>query len=287
MKKYIENFIKNKLKLIIICLCLLSLTFCLESNNNNNSNNNVNEMSNNQNYNSVPSTTDNLNPNYDGNHSLFSDENKGSGASSNFSLSIPPPKIGSNNENSDYKDEFTQVAERMLEKYREYFDFLDKNANNLISADELALAFEVYDWPKEIDGNVDNIEYGKELITKFDKDNKEGLSFEEFCRMMSSLYDTRDRLEEQKCLNSYDKAIDTMNNFYKWLDQKGTGTIGESELLYGISKMMSRDADEAEISSLLKKNGGTITKDALVLAIANGELDKTFIDPNYYKNYSS
>lgn len=291
MKLYSNKFIN--ISLLCVIFMIVEPTISVNNPNTNNFNQNNEQLL-------------SLNPNYSGNHSAFNSKknnnfntninsntnsnynnfnNQDSVPQSNYPLFTPPPKIPIlNNEDETYKDEYYKVAERMVENYRKMFDFIDENSNNLVTDSELSIAFDIYNWPKDIDGNIDNIEYSKDLISKFDRDSKNGVTFEEFCNMIGSMYDVRDNLEEQKCLNSYEKAVDVLNNFYRWLDQTGTGNVGESELLFGISKMMGRDADESEISNVLKKNGGKLSNDGLILAIANGDFDKTFINPNYSKD---
>jgi Ca2+-binding EF-hand superfamily protein len=177
------------------------------------------------------------------------------------------------------------VAKRLVELYRKQFDFIDAIVvDDLITAEELAEVYRVYEWPKELTDIADEVAYSKTIIGKYDKDNKGGMNFVDFCLYSEDLWDISDSIQEQKCSSGFEKANEIWSNFFKWLDRDNDGYLVMEDCIFGISKMMYRDADMDEIQKTFAEYGGADKKlnfDSFVLAIANGFLDKSLKDPNF------
>jgi Ca2+-binding EF-hand superfamily protein len=110
------------------------------------------------------------------------------------------------------------------------------------------------------------------------------MNFVDFCLFSEDLWDISDSIQEQKCSSGFEKANEIWSNFFKWLDRDNDGYLVMEDCIYGISKMMYRDADMDEIQKTFAEYGGADKKlnfDSFVLAIANGFLDKSLKDPNF------
>ena len=110
------------------------------------------------------------------------------------------------------------------------------------------------------------------------------MNFVDFCMFCEDLWDISDSIQEQKCSSGFEKANEIWSNFFKWLDRDNDGYLVMEDCIYGISKMMYRDADMDEIQKTFSEYGGADKKlnfDSFVLAIANGFLDKSLKDPNF------
>lgn len=177
------------------------------------------------------------------------------------------------------------VAERLVNLYRKQFDFLDSVVvNDIVDAEELAEAFREFGWPKGLTDIADDVEYAKTQITKYDKDNKGGMNFVDFCIFAEELWEISDSIQEQKCSSGFDKAMEVWDGFFKWLDRDSDGFLKMEDMIYGISKMMYRDVDMDEIQKVFTEYGGgekKLSYDNFVLAISNGMLDKSLKDPNF------
>lgn len=76
---------------------------------------------------------------------------------------------------------------------------------------------------------------------------------------------------------------------FHWLDRDGDGFITQQDMLFGISKIMLKDASIKEIRKVFKdydpKKTGKINLQSFLLAIINGYLNKTFEDPLVTDNF--
>lgn len=131
---------------------------------------------------------------------------------------------------------------------------------------------------------ADDLEYSKNMINKYDKENKGGMNFVDFCMFCEDLWEVSDSIQEQKCSSGFNKAMEIWDGFFKWLDRDNDGNLLKEDMIYGISKMMFRDVDMDEINKVFMEYGGNehkINYENFVLAIANGMLDNSLKDPNF------
>jgi len=172
------------------------------------------------------------------------------------------------------------------------FDYLDyKPVDNLITPEELSEAFKDFsklnflnikllDWPKVATSIADDLEYSKVLTERYDTSNKNSLNFVEFCKLMEELWDSADFEKEERCNVAFEKSKDVFVKLFKWLDRDKDGFIEAEDMIYGVSRIMIRDVDLQEIQDLFAKNqkDGKINETTFLLAVVNGELNKTFKD---------
>jgi Ca2+-binding EF-hand superfamily protein len=217
-----------------------------------------------------------------GHHSLYSGHN---GDNVSTELKGVPPPVAKKGETPKSESPERSVAERLVDFYRKQFDFLDaQTVNDLVDAEELAVAYRDFEWPKTPTDVADDTEYAKTQINRYDKEGKGGLNFVDFCMFAEDLWEVSDSIQEQKCQSSFEKAMEIWDGFFKWLDRDSDGKLVMEDMIYGISKMMHRDADMEEVQKVLNEYGGQerkINYDSFVLAIANGMLDKSLKDSNF------
>lgn len=180
---------------------------------------------------------------------------------------------------TNFEEPERQVAARLVEHYRKQFDYLDSiKVDDMLNAEELSEAFRTFEWPKVDPDIADDEEYAKTVINKYDKENKSGLNFVEFCVFAEELWEISDKLQEAKCGMGFNKAMEVWDGFFKWLDRDNDGYLVMEDMIYGVSKMMYKDCDVNEVEKVFSEYGGTekkINYDSFVLAIANGILDKS------------
>jgi Ca2+-binding EF-hand superfamily protein len=129
----------------------------------------------------------------------------------------------------------------------------------------------------------DDLEYAKVLISRYDKSNKNGLNFVEFCQLMEELWDSADFTKEQQCNIAFDKSLNVFEKLFKWLDRDGDLFLEPEDMIYGVSRIMFRDVDMNEIQTVFDKykiagKDGKLSKDNFFTALINEELTKTFKD---------
>lgn len=99
---------------------------------------------------------------------------------------------------------------------------------------------------------------------------------------MEDLWSSADKLQEQKCNVGFEKAKDIFSRLFQWLDRDQDNMITPEDMIYGVSRIMIRDADIKEIQTVFAKydttKSGKINQDSFLLAIANKMLDNTFTD---------
>jgi Ca2+-binding EF-hand superfamily protein len=108
--------------------------------------------------------------------------------------------------------------------------------------------------------------------------------------MAEGLWKAADSQQEKKCNIAFNKSKDVFEKLFDWLDRDGDGAIGPEDMMYGISRMMIRDADLGEIANVFAKydtepKTGKINKEKFLLAVINGLLDKSFSDPNFKETF--
>jgi len=190
-----------------------------------------------------------------------------------------PEKIGKA-KISKVKEPEKIVAARIVEYYRKIFDYLDyKPVDDLINADELSEAFRDFNWPKAASEVTDDFEYAQVLIKKYDKGGKNALNFVEFCKLMEELWGAADNAAQGKCNQALAKAQDIFERLFRWLDRDQDGLISPHDMIYGISRIMIRDADIDEINKIFAqydpKKTGKINRKSYLLAMSNGMLKKS------------
>jgi len=176
------------------------------------------------------------------------------------------------------------LAARIVDHYRKIFDYLDYNpVDDLINADELMEAFRDYHWPKYTNEALDDRDYAAILIKKYDKSGKDALNFVEFCELMEDLWNSADLITEKKCNLAFRRAKDVFQRLFKWLDRDNDNMVDKEDIMFGVSRIMVRDADVDEINKVFAKydteKTGKLDYERLILAISNGMLDKTLRDP--------
>ena len=124
-------------------------------------------------------------------HSAFTTSSSNSDNMSIYPFAVPPPKnqnFLTPNDKMNYIPQNTppdeKLANKIVNDYRKKYNSIDINKDNLINEDELGKAFEIYGWPKKLNGIKDNKEYAKMEIGIYDKDKKGTLSFPEFTDYM-------------------------------------------------------------------------------------------------------
>jgi Ca2+-binding EF-hand superfamily protein len=175
------------------------------------------------------------------------------------------------------------IARRIVDQYKKMFDFLDyKPVDDLLTAEELSEAFRDYQWPKANPEITDDLEYAKTIIKQYDSNNKNSINFLEFCKFMEDLWSSADLLQEQKCNIAFERSKEIFVRLFHWLDRDQDSFITPEDMIYGISRIMIRDVDMKEVQDVFgkydEKKVGKINLDSFLLAIANGDLDKTFKD---------
>jgi Ca2+-binding EF-hand superfamily protein len=123
------------------------------------------------------------------------------------------------------------------------------------------------------------------MVQKFDEGKKGAINFVEFCKLAEDLWNSADTLQEKRCQVGFDRTKEVIDKLFEWLDRDSDGGITAEDMIYGISRMMLRDADIDEIARTFDKydptKTGKINKENFKLAIINGLLDKSFMDPTF------
>lgn len=169
-----------------------------------------------------------------------------------------------------------EIAMRVVERYRQIFNFLDSSpVDNELSPKELAIAFDEFKWPKNDPNEFDNVAYAKKVINKYSE--KQKMDFVQFCKFMEELWNDENRLENEECQLNFGKAKDTFVNVFDWLDRDKDGMISKEDMLYGISRIMLKDAEQKEIDLIFEKydreQKGKISKRDFILSAINGMLE--------------
>ena len=96
---------------------------------------------------------------------------------------------------------------------------------------------------------------------------------------MEELWNDANKLENEECQQDVQKAKDTFDNLFEWLDRDRDGLVSKEDMIYGISRVMLRDVDVLEIEAIIKKydetNKGKITKESFIKSAMNGMLENS------------
>jgi Ca2+-binding EF-hand superfamily protein len=182
------------------------------------------------------------------------------------------------------------IALKIVEQYRKQFDYLDnKPVDDLLSPEELGVGFRDFDWPKVDPSIADPTEYGKVLVQKYDQGGKGSINFVEFCKLGEDLWNSADMLQEQNCKEAFNKSKEVFDKLFEWLDRDHDGGVNPEDMIFGISRMMIRDADIEEVGKVFAKydpnKTGKINKENFNLAVINGLLDKSFRDTTFKETF--
>ena len=98
--------------------------------------------------------------------------------------------------------------------------------------------------------------------------------------MMEDLWGAADVIAEQKCNLALGKAKEIFERLFRWLDRDQDGLISPHDIIYGISRIMIRDANIDEVNNIFvkydPKKTGKIDRKTWLLAMSNGMLKKSF-----------
>ena len=126
---------------------------------------------------------------------------------------------------------------------------------------------------------TDDVEYAKILIKKYDKGGKNSINFVEFCHLMEDLWGAADVIAQQKCNQALAKAKDAFERLFRWLDRDQDGFVTAHDVIYGVSRIMIRDADIDEVNAIFvkydPKKTGKIDRKSWLLAMSNGLLKRS------------
>ena len=99
---------------------------------------------------------------------------------------------------------------------------------------------------------------------------------------MEELWNSADMLQEQSCMVGFNRSKEIFERLFHWLDRDQDKFISPEDIIYGVSRIMIRDVDMKEIQNVFTKydteKKGKINMEHFLLAIANGDLVKTFKD---------
>ena len=219
-------------------------------------------------------------------NSLFT-ENNGNDRLSTSMNDIPMPlKTIITNKESEEKE----LAKRIVDDYRKKFNYLDyEPVNELLTAKELAVAFDEFDWPKIDSEYSDNVKYAEMLIKKYDNERKNAINFIEFIDLMENLWNSSDILQEKKCSIAVKKSKNVFKALFNWLDRDKDSYITPEDVLYGLSRVLLKDVNKDEIINMFDyydfRKFGKINQEQFLLAIANGYLDDTLFDDGFTKTF--
>ena len=106
---------------------------------------------------------------------------------------------------------------------------------------------------------------------------------------MEELWVNADAENEKKCTVAFDKANDVFSKLFDWLDRDSDGNITLPDVKYGISRIMIKDIDDDTLSLMFQDQNKQpifkLTKEMFLLKIANGQLDKAFLDSNFKESF--
>ena len=64
---------------------------------------------------------------------------------------------------------------------------------------------------------------------------------------MEDLWNIGDQIENAKCKTKLNKAMNVFGDLFKFLDRDSDKMITPEDMIYGISRIMVRDVDVAEV----------------------------------------
>jgi hypothetical protein len=64
---------------------------------------------------------------------------------------------------------------------------------------------------------------------------------------MEDLWDIEDRIQERNCRTKINKSLNVVADLFKFLDRDEDKKISPEDMIYGLSRIMVRDVDVAEV----------------------------------------
>lgn len=96
---------------------------------------------------------------------------------------------------------------------------------------------------------------------------------------MEDLWGAADVIAEGKCNVALAKSKDIFERLFRWLDRDSDGWVSPHDVIYGVSRIMIRDADLDEVNAIFvkydPKKTGKINRNSWLLAMSNGMLKKS------------
>ena len=106
---------------------------------------------------------------------------------------------------------------------------------------------------------------------------------------MEDLWTSYDSEYEEKIRIAYSTSKDIFIKLFHWLDRDTDDFITQQDLLFGLSRIMLKDANIEEIRNVFRiydpKKTGKLNLNQFLLAVMNGYLKKTLTDPVVKDNY--
>lgn len=176
-----------------------------------------------------------------------------------------------------------ELAMRIVRDYRKIFNYLDYDpVNEQLTAKELAVAFDEFDWPKLDSTETENNKYCQHIITKYDSESKGSINFVEFVKFMEDMWDNAELIQEREYNEVIIQAKNVFSDLFRWLDRDNDDLISQEDILYGLSRVLLKDVNRNEVDTVFEmydvNKNGKINLNDFILSIENGLFDKTFKD---------
>lgn len=97
---------------------------------------------------------------------------------------------------------------------------------------------------------MDAVEYSSKVIETFNKGGEKKINFIEFCKFMEDLWNLGDKIGEKNCKTKINKSLNVFGDLFKFLDRDEDKKITPEDMIYGISRIMVRDVDVAEVLNI-------------------------------------
>ena len=196
---------------------------------------------------------------------------------------IPLPQENITHYNPQEISTEKELAMRIVNDYRKIFNYLDYDpVNEQLTAKELAVAFDEFDWPKLDLTETDNNKYCQHIITKYDSELKGSINFVEFVKFMEDMWDNAELIQEREYNKSIIQAKNVFSDLFRWLDRDNDDLVSQEDILYGLSRVLLKDVNRNEVDTVFEmydvNKNGKINLNDFILSIENGLFDKTFKD---------
>jgi Ca2+-binding EF-hand superfamily protein len=143
------------------------------------------------------------------------------------------------------------VAYKVAVFYKKIFQFLDQDANDLLTEDDLVKAHIDYKWPsfgKEVD-------FVKSKFAVWDNSKDGKLDLVEFAHYMEDIWNVAAEAKKSKALEGLAKAKKVFEKLFEFLDDDKDESIDASNMKLGISYIMNKDIDNKDIEAVINKRG--------------------------------